>query len=191
MYLVKKLFSNQDEFHCERNAEVRPSPARLVRLVGRAEPAIPARGGLRRHKQNHLVSAPHRCHGLQHPLQLGRGSHLGRRQGSVTHLPRHWLCKRQSLGSSQESKKGLQRHSWAHRRGRETRQKTSSPRWGSRRAPRHAVDAFLGALDQTLVAEVQKLEHRTMEEVVAAARRIEKILEEQTDAKMEHLVSTM
>ena len=56
---------------------------------------------------------------------------------------------------------------------------------------RHAVDAFLGALDRTLAAEVQKLGHRTMEEVVAAARRIEKILGEQTDAKMECLVSTM
>ena len=58
-------------------------------------------------------------------------------------------------------------------------------------AERHAVDAFLGALDRTLATEVQKLRHRTMEEVVAAARRIEKILEEQTDTKMERLVSTM
>ena len=54
-----------------------------------------------------------------------------------------------------------------------------------------AVDAFLGALDRTLATEVQKLGHRTMEEVVAAAKRIEKILEEQTDTKMERLVSTM
>ena len=52
-------------------------------------------------------------------------------------------------------------------------------------AERHAVDAFLGALDKTLAAEVQKLGHRTMEEVVTAARRIEKILEEQSDSKME------
>ena len=59
-------------------------------------------------------------------------------------------------------------------------------------AERHLVDAFLGALDRTLAAEVQKLGHRTMEEeVIAAARRIEKILEEQTDTKMERLVSTM
>ena len=56
---------------------------------------------------------------------------------------------------------------------------------------RHAVDAFLGALDRTLAAEVQKLGHQTMEEVVATARSIEKILEEQTDTKMERLVSTM
>ena len=55
----------------------------------------------------------------------------------------------------------------------------------------HAVDAFLGALDRTLAAEVQKLGHRTMEDVVTAARRIEKILEEQTGSKMERLVSTM
>ena len=56
---------------------------------------------------------------------------------------------------------------------------------------RHAVDAFLGALDKNLAREVQKLGHRTMEEVVAAARRIEKILEEQTDSKMEQLVNSM
>ena len=58
-------------------------------------------------------------------------------------------------------------------------------------AERHTVDAFLGALDRTLAAEVQKLGHRTMEDVIAAARRIEKILEEQTDSKMERLISTM
>ena len=58
-------------------------------------------------------------------------------------------------------------------------------------AERHAVDAFLGALDRTLAAAVQKLGHRPMEEVVAAARRTEKILEEQTDSKMKRLVNTM
>ena len=58
-------------------------------------------------------------------------------------------------------------------------------------AERHAVDAFLGALDKNLAVEVQKLGHRMMEEVVAAARRIEKILEEQTDSKMERLVNSM
>ena len=52
-------------------------------------------------------------------------------------------------------------------------------------AERHAVDAFLGALDKNLAMEVQKLRYRTMEEVIAAARRTEKILEEQTDSKME------
>ena len=58
-------------------------------------------------------------------------------------------------------------------------------------AERHTVDAFLGALDSTLATEVQKFGHLTMEEVIAAARRIEKILEEQTHTKMECLVSTM
>ena len=58
-------------------------------------------------------------------------------------------------------------------------------------AERHAVDAFLGALDKNLAMEVQKLGHRTMEEVVAAARWIEKILEEQADSKMERLVNSM
>ena len=58
-------------------------------------------------------------------------------------------------------------------------------------AKRHAVDAFLGASDKNLVVEVQKLPHRTMEEVVAAARQIETILEEQTDSKMERLVNSV
>ena len=52
-------------------------------------------------------------------------------------------------------------------------------------AERHAIDAFLGALERPLAAVVQKLGCHTMEEVVAAARRIEKILEEQTDSKMD------
>ena len=56
---------------------------------------------------------------------------------------------------------------------------------------RHAVDAFLGALDRTLAAEVQKLGHKTMEDFVAAVWQIEKILNEQTDTKMECLVNTM
>ena len=57
-------------------------------------------------------------------------------------------------------------------------------------AERHAVDAFLGALDKNLAMEVQKLGHRTMKEVVAAARQIEEILEEQTGSKMERLVNS-
>ena len=56
---------------------------------------------------------------------------------------------------------------------------------------RHAIDAFLGALERLLATEVQKLGCCTMEDVVAAARRIEKILEEQTDSKMERLISSM
>ena len=51
-------------------------------------------------------------------------------------------------------------------------------------AEHHAIDAFLGAIDRSLAAEVQKLGCRTMEEVVAAARRIERILGEQPDSKM-------
>ena len=58
-------------------------------------------------------------------------------------------------------------------------------------AKQHAVDAFWGALERPLAAEVQKLGHRTMEEVVAAATRIEKILEGQADSKMERLVNTV
>ena len=60
-----------------------------------------------------------------------------------------------------------------------------------RDAQHHAVDAFLGALDRALAVEVQKLGHRTMEDIVAVAHRIEKIPEEQTDTKMERLVNTM
>ena len=58
-------------------------------------------------------------------------------------------------------------------------------------AERYAIDAFLGALERPLATEVQKLGCRTMEDVVAAARRIEKILEEQADSKMERLISSM
>ena len=58
-------------------------------------------------------------------------------------------------------------------------------------AERHAIDAFLGALERPLAAEVQKLGCRMMEDVVAAARRIEKSLEEQADSKMERLISSM
>ena len=52
-------------------------------------------------------------------------------------------------------------------------------------AERHAIDAFLGTINRSLAAEVQKIGCRTMEEVVAAARRIERILGEQPDSKME------
>ena len=58
-------------------------------------------------------------------------------------------------------------------------------------AEHHAIDAFLGAVDRSLAAEVQKLGCRTMEEVVAAARRIERILGEQPDAKIEQIVLSM
>ena len=58
-------------------------------------------------------------------------------------------------------------------------------------AERHAIDAFLGAINRSLVAEVQKLGCRTMEELVAAARRIERILGEQPDSKMEQIILSM
>ena len=62
---------------------------------------------------------------------------------------------------------------------------------GEEAAERYAIDAFLGALERPLAAEVQKLGCRTLEYVVAAARRIEKVLEEQTDPKMERLIAAM
>ena len=55
----------------------------------------------------------------------------------------------------------------------------------------HAIDAFLGAINCSLAAEVQKLGCRTMEEVVAAARRNERILGEQPDFKIEQIVLSM
>ena len=58
-------------------------------------------------------------------------------------------------------------------------------------AGRHAIDAFSGAINRSLAAEVQKLGCRTMEEVVAAARRIERILGEQPDSKMEQIILSM
>ena len=58
-------------------------------------------------------------------------------------------------------------------------------------AERHAIDAFLSAVDRSLAAEVQKLGCRTMEEVVAAARGIERILGEQPDSKIEQIVLSM
>ena len=58
-------------------------------------------------------------------------------------------------------------------------------------AERHAVDAFFGALDCPLAAEVQKLGCRTMEEVVAAAQRIERILEERPTSGMEQIIQSM
>ena len=58
-------------------------------------------------------------------------------------------------------------------------------------AERHAVDAFLDALDRPLTAEVQKLGGHTMEEVVSAARRIERILQERPTSGMEHLMESM
>ena len=58
-------------------------------------------------------------------------------------------------------------------------------------AERHAVDAFLSALDQPLAAEVRKLVYNNMEEVVAAARRIERILQERPTSGIDTLMESM
>ena len=58
-------------------------------------------------------------------------------------------------------------------------------------AERHAVDAFLSALDQPLAAEVRKLGYNNMEEVVATARRIERILQEQPTSGIDNLMESM
>ena len=58
-------------------------------------------------------------------------------------------------------------------------------------AERHAIDTFLGALDRPLAAEVQKLQCQTMEEVAVVARRIERILGDQNNSKMEQLILSM
>ena len=52
-------------------------------------------------------------------------------------------------------------------------------------AERQAMDTFLNVLERPLVAEVRKLGYHTMESVVSAARRIEKVLAEQADPKKE------
>ena len=105
--------------------------------------------------------------------------------------PRHRLCKGRSLGCFEKSEKRLQRNSGAQLAGEaEKLAKRLHPR-DEEAAERHAIDAVLGALERPLAAEVQKLGCRTLEDVVAAARRIEKVLEEQTDSKMERLISSM
>ena len=58
-------------------------------------------------------------------------------------------------------------------------------------AERHAVDTFLSALDRQLAAEVRKLGHTNMEGVVADARRIEKILQDQPTSGVDSLMESM
>ena len=58
-------------------------------------------------------------------------------------------------------------------------------------AEKHEVDAFLSALDRPLAAGVRKLGHTHMEGVVADARRIEKILQEQTTSGVDSLMESM
>ena len=58
-------------------------------------------------------------------------------------------------------------------------------------AEKHAVDAFLSALDRPLASEVRKLGHTHMEGVVADARRIEKILQEQPTSGADNMMESM
>ena len=58
-------------------------------------------------------------------------------------------------------------------------------------AERHAVDTFLSALDRPIADEVRKLGHTQMEGVVADARRIEKILQEQPTSTADSALETM
>ena len=58
-------------------------------------------------------------------------------------------------------------------------------------AERHEVDAFLSALDRPLAAEVRKLGNNRMEGVVADARRIEKILQEQPTSTADSALESM
>ena len=60
-----------------------------------------------------------------------------------------------------------------------------------KRQKEHAVDSFLGALDRPLAAEVRKLGHTQMEGVVADARRIEKILQEQPTPAADSALESM
>ena len=52
-------------------------------------------------------------------------------------------------------------------------------------AEQQAIDTFLNVLERPLAAEVRKLGYHTMENMVATARRIEKVLAEQKDPKKE------
>ena len=58
-------------------------------------------------------------------------------------------------------------------------------------AERHAVDAFLSALDRPLAAEVRKLGHTNMEGMVSDTRRVEKILQEQPTSGVDSLMESM
>ena len=58
-------------------------------------------------------------------------------------------------------------------------------------AERHAVDTFLSALDRPLASEVRKLGHTQMEGVVADARRIEKILQDQPTPTADSALESM
>ena len=137
----------------------------------------------------YLVSAPHWRHWLQHPSSLG--------EDATWDNAKETLLSRLGIGSVKDEAwvalKNLKKGSKevVELAGEaEKLAKRLHPR-DEEAAERHATDAFLGALERPLAAEVQKLGCRTMEDVVAAARRIEKILKEQTDSKIERLISSM
>ena len=58
-------------------------------------------------------------------------------------------------------------------------------------AERHAVEAFLQAIDKNLATEVQKLGHSKLSDVIAAARRIEKLPVQSPAQGFEGFVSVM
>ena len=75
---------------------------------------------------------------------------------------------------------------------------SEAEKWASRAYPgqaetarRHAVEAFLRTLDGPLALEVQKLGHTTLEDVIAAAQRIERLHRTYPAPGMDSLVSVM
>ena len=136
-----------------------------------------------------MVSASHWRHRIQHPLWFRGRCILGNGKGNTAVPPRHRLCERRSLGSLEKSQKSSKEIVELAGEA-EKLAKRLHPR-DEEAAERHAIDAFLGALERPLAAEVQKLGCRTLEDLVAAARRIENVLEKQTDSKMERLISSM
>ena len=92
--------------------------------------------------------------------QLGAGSVIDEAWASLKHLTRGSKEIIELAGEPEKLAKRL------HPRDEEA-------------AERHAVYAFLSALDRPLAAEVRKLGLTVMEEVVSASWRIEKILQEQ------------
>ena len=118
------------------------------------------------------MSAPHRKHGLQRPLQLGRGSSWEDAKEALLTCLGTGSVRDEAWAALKNLKKGSK--DLVELTGEAEKLTKQLHLRNEEAAKRHAVDAFLGALDRTLAAEVQKLGHRTTEEVVAAARRIKK-----------------
>ena len=75
---------------------------------------------------------------------------------------------------------------------------SEAEKWASRAYPgqaetarRHAVEAFIRTLDGPLALEVQKLGHTTLEDVISAARRIERLHRTYPAPGMDGLVTVM